>query len=320
MLDGAILEKNDLYYREFIAENGKKLIIVEPGYIINQQAFMIWKMMDSPIKFENLLALIQDYFPKIEYFELKKILISVLTNFIKRRMIKATNLSSENLGTISEDSNTEVNLLNNYATTIVTQIDMVITTGCNFRCRHCFIKGSSYVNDITLDVDKWKEIINKLCNYGLMSVVITGGEPLVYQHLPELLDYINDVGLKIQLLTNGYLLNDEFIKRISKYRNVSVQVSLDGSNSETNNFQRNMLDAYEKTVSNIRILRKYNISVTIAMVLNKRNIKDLYDNSMFELCTELDVNVLGITPTVISFENALKNNDDFLEPGLVSIM
>lgn len=153
-----------------------------------------------------------------------------------------------------------------------------------------------------------------LCEQGLISVVITGGEPLVYKDLPELLDYADTKGLKLQILTNGYLIDEQFVNRIKNYRNLIVQVSLDGSNSKTNNLQRNKNDAFSRTIENIKLLRSYNIEVITAMVLNKHNVGDIYDGSMIKLCEDLDVNVLAITPTVIKIENAKKNEEEFLAP------
>ncbi|SHJ30449.1 radical SAM/SPASM domain-containing protein [Lutispora thermophila] len=208
----------------------------------------------------------------------------------------------------------ETDLESDYKTIAITQVDLVVTTACNFRCRHCYINEQNLSNTTGLDVEKWKYAIDTLCEQGLISLVVTGGEPLVYKDLLELLDYANEKGLKIQILTNGYLIDEKFIDRIKCYRNLIVQVSLDGSNSMTNNIQRSKNDAFNRTIENIKLLRKNNIQVIVAMVLNRYNVGDIYDGSMFKLCEDLDVNVLAITPTVIGVGNAKKNSDDFLSP------
>lgn len=48
------------------------------------------------------------------------------------------------------------------------------------------------------------------------------------------------------------------------------------------------------------------------MVLNRNNIDDIYDRSMFELAKELNVEKLGIVPSVIASGNATNNLEDFL--------
>ena len=112
------------------------------------------------------------------------------------------------------------------------------------------------------------------------------------------------------MLTNGYLLNEEFIKKISKYK-ILVQVSLDGSSEKTNSKQRGEGN-FDKVSDNIKLLKKYNIPVIVAVVLNKFNYNDIFNGSMTNLCEDLKVNTLAITPNVIKISNALKNEENFL--------
>ena len=79
------------------------------------------------------------------------------------------------------------------------------TNRCNYRCSFC----SCDKRDKKLEL-KWsdcKHIINKFNDLGTEAVTITGGgEPLVYPHINDLVDYCYGLGWDVGLVTNGWFL------------------------------------------------------------------------------------------------------------------
>ena len=59
-----------------------------------------------------------------------------------------------------------------------------ITDRCNFRCKHCFENK----NDLELKPSSWKKIFENICKDKIQSITITGGEPLLYKDLFNLLN------------------------------------------------------------------------------------------------------------------------------------
>lgn len=76
---------------------------------------------------------------------------------------------------------------------------------CNLNCSYCSVKQRTKHFRIELPVIK--DYITKLCSRGLRAVIITGGgEPTLYEHFNEMVDWIkNDMGLSVALITNGTL-------------------------------------------------------------------------------------------------------------------
>jgi len=81
---------------------------------------------------------------------------------------------------------------------------MVFTQGCNFRCVYCHNPelvlpekfGEIYPEELVFDyLDKYKHLLDALC--------ISGGEPCMQKDLPEFIDRVKKLGLKIKLDTNG---------------------------------------------------------------------------------------------------------------------
>lgn len=313
--NGTLLKRAAAFYKRFNSNDDKELYIIEPGYIVNKSAYFIWRKMDDTISYESLFETVKGKVKNASDDYLANILEDTIEKLYHRQLITIDGRLFDQSHYIISQSLAEKDMLSIYQTRPITQIDMVVTTACNFKCRHCYIKKENLAGCTSISVDAWKCTLRELCKWGLISISITGGEPLTYDGLPDILDYANDLGLKIQLLTNGYLIDEDFCKRIARYRKIIVQVSLDGSSAETSEMQRGSKGSFMRTVENIRLLSSYGIEVIVAIVLNKKNVNDIYDGSMVALCSELGVKVLGITPTVIEISNAADNKEMFLSPS-----
>lgn len=92
---------------------------------------------------------------------------------------------------------------------------IIFTQGCNFRCVYCHnpelvlqeqIKNAKRFNA--------EEILNWISNNQklLDAVVITGGEPTLHGSLPDFINRIKQLGLKIKLDTNG--TNPSLLKQL----------------------------------------------------------------------------------------------------------
>ena len=64
-----------------------------------------------------------------------------------------------------------------------------ITGRCNFRCPFCFGPKHELSN---IDVDALLTVASQFKLYGVEAVTITGGEPLLVDRLPELLEKLKE--------------------------------------------------------------------------------------------------------------------------------
>lgn len=98
---------------------------------------------------------------------------------------------------------------------------------CNLRCEYCFQKRNLNGKNI-LSVDDWCAILKKLKLEGVERINFTGGEPLMYNGLENLIRYSKNIGFEVTLLTNGMLIdpNSDIYRVID-----NVIVSLDSMNT-----------------------------------------------------------------------------------------
>lgn len=99
-----------------------------------------------------------------------------------------------------------------------------ITRNCNMKCQYCNIQNTIR-NELTFD--EWKKAIKIMQTIGANKLVILGGEPTVYPHIVELVDYVvNDLKMICNLTTNGLENFDIIIKLLDNGLN-SIGISVD---------------------------------------------------------------------------------------------
>lgn len=91
---------------------------------------------------------------------------------------------------------------------------VIFLPGCNFKCPYCHNPSLALgLEDETLvDIEDALDKI-RTRRKQLTGVVITGGEPTLYRDLPQLIEKIKDLDLKVKLDTNG-----SFPKRLEGLR------------------------------------------------------------------------------------------------------
>jgi pyruvate formate lyase activating enzyme len=82
---------------------------------------------------------------------------------------------------------------------------IIFTPGCNLRCPYCHNPSlviHSENNPDLLPIEEIKTFLEKRKKL-IGGVVITGGEPLIYDDIKNLVLYIKSLGLKVKIDTNG---------------------------------------------------------------------------------------------------------------------
>ena len=102
-----------------------------------------------------------------------------------------------------------INISSNYSlNTITTPISvyMKITSKCMLKCIFCS-QSDNIIQE--MDFGFAKEMLRKFKSLGIQYVYYTGGEPLLFPHICELIEYGNSLGMKQVLVTNGLLFTQK---------------------------------------------------------------------------------------------------------------
>ena len=113
--------------------------------------------------------------------------------------------------------------------------EISLTDKCNLKCVYCMPEDKVYDSDIindTLLFSDYKFIINGLAQVGINKIDFTGGEPLLYPQLVELIKYTTfDCNIDdVSITTNGIGLH-EIAYELKQSGLKSVNISLDSLKS-----------------------------------------------------------------------------------------
>ena len=123
-----------------------------------------------------------------------------------------------------------------------------ITMGCNMRCK-------------------------QLKDLGLKVITLSGGEPTTRSDWHIIAKRLVDNGIITSIITNGWLIDENFIHNAITSGIRSVCLSIDGL-EKTHDFIRRS-GSFNKSIKALKELRKNNISTSVITSINKENICEL---------------------------------------------
>jgi MoaA/NifB/PqqE/SkfB family radical SAM enzyme len=158
---------------------------------------------------------------------------------------------------------------------IIVPISLIIsiTPYCNLQCAGCYAiaTGTTGPNSTqrTLDIDQWRAILKDGSDMGVFLFVIAGGEPFLFPGLVELCMEFRDRWFVI--VTNGTVIKDSDYRLLKKTANVSVVVSLEGSEHMTD--ERRGDGVYQKAMEALRRLNKVGVMTGISTTITRDNFR-----------------------------------------------
>ena len=158
------------------------------------------------------------------------------------------------------------------------QCSITLTRNCNLRCTFCYAKETNYETK-NVEITKVQKLIDFCDVQKVKYIVFTGGEPLLYPQLIEILKYIKTKkNIMIPAIaTNGIMLQDEsFCNELIINGIKYFDISLKGKNEAEWQLitGQNLLQQQQKAIQN---LSKLNIDFTCSMVLCQSNIKSFIE-------------------------------------------
>lgn len=137
----------------------------------------------------------------------------------------------------------------------LSRLYLSVTNACNIRCKHCF-RRAGMTMDGELKIEEFRKILESSVNaVASKQVSITGGEPFMRKDLFDILDITKELGLSVDLSTNGLLLNEEIIHKLAEYDNIFyMQISVDGITKDSYEFIRGK-NTYDKLIQNLSIIK-----------------------------------------------------------------
>ena len=147
-----------------------------------------------------------------------------------------------------------------------------ITYACNMRCKHCGSGcGEKYKDELT--TEEALKLCDDLAKTGFKVITLSGGEPFMRKDWDIIAGRLSSHGIKTNVISNGWFINDELIKRALGSTILNIGISLDGL-KETHDYIRRE-GSFDRVMGALDVLNKNDMPSVICTSINTKNIKEL---------------------------------------------
>jgi MoaA/NifB/PqqE/SkfB family radical SAM enzyme len=104
-----------------------------------------------------------------------------------------------------------------------------VTSRCNNNCRQCYGNlpaGDCFSSKNELSLKEIERIADEAVSMGCLSVLITGGEPLLRKDFSDIYRYLKEKGFLITIFTNATLITEEHIELFKMYPPWQLEVTI----------------------------------------------------------------------------------------------
>lgn len=144
-----------------------------------------------------------------------------------------------------------------------------ITLACNLRCQYCgSAAGKRRENELT--TEQSLDVCNSLARLEAERVTLMGGEPLIRKDWACILEKLNRLNIKTDIVSNGHFIDQEVAFKLREVNVYSVSLSLDGP-PEIHDRLRSKEGQYSEVERAVQNLQETGVSVGIITHINTVN-------------------------------------------------
>ena len=170
-----------------------------------------------------------------------------------------------------------------------------MTMRCNSRCAHCNIWDMEY-HEQELTTGQWFRILDQLRDWlGRFHMTFTGGEALLRDDMPSILQHAVGLGIRVELLSNGIMLDEPLATRLAAIGIDRITISYDGVTSEVHDRFRGGDGYHAATRAAIVALNRHRrhatapLQILLKTVISANNLHEI--SGIAQWAEENDLNV-----------------------------
>ena len=148
-----------------------------------------------------------------------------------------------------------------------------LTSACNLDCKFCYYDAKKDSSASGIDWKLAKRIIKEL---KVKFVLLSGGEPLLYPNIFDLIEELTSNSIRVGISTNGTLIDRKLAVKLKKIGVGYVGISLDGL-EKPHNYLRNSSSAFSRALAGLKNIQEAGLKSGIRLILNSHNYPQLKD-------------------------------------------
>lgn len=161
---------------------------------------------------------------------------------------------------------------------------------CNMNCGMCYVRLSPeevQQKGRIRTTDEWIHVARQMAEEGVLFLLLTGGEPLLFPEFQRLYLELQQMGMILTINTNGTMIDEAWAEFFGKHKPRRINITMYGTNEETYEELCHYPGGFEKMMNAVRLLRERQVDVKLSASVTRENEKDL--PRMHALSEELGV-------------------------------
>ncbi len=150
------------------------------------------------------------------------------------------------------------------------------TSACNLSCAGCW--AGKYSQKNSLPLERLDRLLEEAKDLGIYWIVLSGGEPLCYPHLFDLLAKHNDMAF--MAYTNGTLINEKVADQIIEVGNFTPAISLEGWQEATD--ARRGAGTFNKVMRAMDLLRERGAVFGVSITITRHNVMEVTSDEFID--------------------------------------
>ena len=149
---------------------------------------------------------------------------------------------------------------------------------CNMNCDMCYIRLSRTEMEKKgrmRTADEWISMGEEMERAGVLFLLLTGGEPLLFPDFRRLYLSLRERGIILTVNTNGTLIDADWAAFFGENKPRRINITLYGADDRAYEMLCHYPGGFEKTVQGIRLLKERGVDVKINGSVTKSNRNDM---------------------------------------------
>lgn len=167
---------------------------------------------------------------------------------------------------------------------------------CNMDCKMCYVRKTKAQMDAEgrmLSCDEWLRIAQEGVKEGMLFLLLTGGEPLMYPEFKRLYVELQKMGLILSLNTNGTLIDEEWADFFDKYGCQRINITLYGKDDATYGELCRNPKGFTQVMNACRLLKERQLPFRLTCSVTPDNVEDLPE--LFAIAKQFEVPLSAAT-------------------------
>jgi len=190
--------------------------------------------------------------------------------------------------------------------------ELEVTARCNNNCQHCHINlsgGDREARDRELNLAEIERIADEAVELGVISCLITGGEPLIRSDFPDIYLSLKKKGLLVSVFTNATPITLEHVKLFKHYPPRDIEVTVYGVTQKTYDEVAQKVGMFERFMRGLSLMEKYEVPVRLKAMVMRANLHEY--SSITEFCMKHGKDYVRYDPNLhLRYDNDFKRNEE----------